>query len=461
MKQFFLIFSISSCILIFAISGNLCFGQSNTILCGKIIDAKNETITIYSDGFSIYKRQTIAEATVDENGYFCFKFYISEPCKLSLLNKLFYVKPLDSVFIDFQDNSYIISGQNADNYRYALKYDSLVKNLQFKYYLYNFKDGLNSYPDSLNQNRIRSITLLNNSNIRGNISRDLYAYALNQIKYNYFNQLLYPIASKNYPVELLPDTYTSILDQISLTNDSLVKNREYAFTALNLIQYKKQCPNTNTLDLILNNSTRLTRQFLLTDYAFKLINNYTSTKSAAAVSDFKQIEKEISDPEFVEYFNIAKEKFEKYVNPFPAEVLNSKLTDSSGKNITFKELLHLSEGRVLVLDFWASWCGPCIHGMPLIHELNKKYKNSKIDFIFISLDKTSADWRTGLIKVSVPGNHYFVEDNFKSILAVYLDIITISRYVIINKNGKLENMDARSPSEGIWLDHQIEEIVLQ
>jgi len=441
--------------LAFFITGSIfCFGQANTTIYGKIIDKKNESITITTDNFSFYKRSTVTETMVDENGNFCFKFYLKEPTKLSLFNSQFYIKPHDSVYINVQENSWEILGSNADNYRYSLKFDSLTSNLEFKYYRYDFKCSMNNYLDSVKINRNNYLNLLESLNSGGKISEDFYAYALSQIEYNFYNQLFFPIISKNYSIGLLPESYTSILDQIKLKNDKLVKEREYGLAAINLIVYKNNNSNFSKLELIMNNSNGLTRELLLTDYAYKLMNNYTSKQNLQYSNIFKQIKKEISDPEFMQYFKVAEKKLEKYENMFSIEVLNSELIDTSGKKITFKELLELSRGKGLVLDFWASWCGPCLHGIPFINELSSKYKG-EIGFVFISLDKTTEDWQIGLNKIAMSGNHYLIKDNFKSALARYLDILTIPRYVIINSDGKLENMDARSPSEGIWLDKQI------
>lgn len=46
-------------------------------------------------------------------------------------------------------------------------------------------------------------------------------------------------------------------------------------------------------------------------------------------------------------------------------------------------------GRVYVLEFWATWCPPCVQSIPHMIELANKYKNSAVSFIAISVDRTS------------------------------------------------------------------------
>jgi len=55
----------------------------------------------------------------------------------------------------------------------------------------------------------------------------------------------------------------------------------------------------------------------------------------------------------------------------------------TGNNITLDKF----EGRVVYLDFWASWCKPCVKSFPKLDELHKKYKKSGFDVIAINLDQ--------------------------------------------------------------------------
>ncbi|QUW00813.1 TlpA family protein disulfide reductase [Chloracidobacterium sp. MS 40/45] len=56
--------------------------------------------------------------------------------------------------------------------------------------------------------------------------------------------------------------------------------------------------------------------------------------------------------------------------------------DLNGKSVSLKTY----KGKVLLLDFWAAWCGPCIAELPMLREAYEKYKNQGFDILSISLD---------------------------------------------------------------------------
>lgn len=59
-----------------------------------------------------------------------------------------------------------------------------------------------------------------------------------------------------------------------------------------------------------------------------------------------------------------------------------KLLDVDGKSVTLSSL----KGKLVFLDFWASWCAPCRNSIPAVEKLYQKYKNDKIVFLGINLE---------------------------------------------------------------------------
>jgi hypothetical protein len=84
-------------------------------------------------------------------------------------------------------------------------------------------------------------------------------------------------------------------------------------------------------------------------------------------------------------------------------------------------------------------------GMPGVTKLKNTFSKAEVEFVFISLDKTEKDWRGGLKNTKIPGNHYWIADNFNSALVKYLIIPSIPRYVIMNKAGNFEKLNVSSP----------------
>lgn len=52
----------------------------------------------------------------------------------------------------------------------------------------------------------------------------------------------------------------------------------------------------------------------------------------------------------------------------------------------FKKFLNKKDDKVHVINFWATWCAPCVKELPYFEKLNKKYKNKQVDVVLVSLD---------------------------------------------------------------------------
>jgi len=459
-------FKIWLIVLSLASLSELSFAQSNVWISGKLLtDQKEGSIPLSNDSFILFPHTIISSADIDKSGNFHLEFNVSKSQVIQIFNHTFYITPGDSVFVNVTGSRYMpekleFRGRNADHYNYSTKYTNLKRSIHFKYFTYDLKNGLTKYLDSITVNKNILLKNLNDFSNNHTLTTDFKAYAISQIIYDYYDQMLSPFVNKKYSIEQIPSSYLSILDQIKLTDDNLVDKREYAFTAMDLLKYKKLKSNDDELKLINDNFSGLTKEFILSYYADKLILSYTSKDSLVTKELFKKIDTELTKTEFRNYFNTSRDRLHKSLTPFPKEVLLTALTDSVGQKLIFKDLLTKSKNKMIVLDFWASWCGSCIQGMPEVNKMKKNFSNADVEFVFISLDKTEPDWRGGLNKTKIPGNHYWIKDNFDSALAKYLIIHSIPRYVIINKAGQIEKIEAFSPYPGDYgLETQLNKLL--
>ena len=65
------------------------------------------------------------------------------------------------------------------------------------------------------------------------------------------------------------------------------------------------------------------------------------------------------------------------------------LPDLNGKLVSISEL----RGKVVLIDFWASWCGPCRHNNPRLVKLYNKYHEKGLEIYGVSLDEDMGDWK--------------------------------------------------------------------
>jgi thiol-disulfide isomerase/thioredoxin len=116
---------------------------------------------------------------------------------------------------------------------------------------------------------------------------------------------------------------------------------------------------------------------------------------------------------------------------------------------TLGNIIELSsfKGKYLVIDFWASWCKPCIANIPALNQMIEYYKSDSIQFISISLDKDENDWKHSIIKHNFTGLQLSDLTGFNSLAAVYCKVLWVPKYIVAGKNGEIINYDAPQASE--------------
>lgn len=74
---------------------------------------------------------------------------------------------------------------------------------------------------------------------------------------------------------------------------------------------------------------------------------------------------------------------------------NCTLTSVEGKQVDDLQQYH---GKVLYVDFWASWCGPCAESFPFLNNLNREYSAKGLQIIGVNVDENAQDAQSFLVK---------------------------------------------------------------
>ncbi|MCG2612721.1 TlpA family protein disulfide reductase [Terrimonas sp. NA20] len=122
---------------------------------------------------------------------------------------------------------------------------------------------------------------------------------------------------------------------------------------------------------------------------------------------------------------------------------------SDGKTIEdLQQMLKRYKGKLLVLDFWASWCIPCRAEMPAASVLRSKYADKPVAFLYVSMDANAQDWKKAADqeKLHSEDSYLFLNSDDAPFVRQF-GLHSIPRYMLIGKDGRIILKDAPRPSD--------------
>lgn len=140
----------------------------------------------------------------------------------------------------------------------------------------------------------------------------------------------------------------------------------------------------------------------------------------------------------------------------------SHLKEYQDAKALFEELIKPYKGKVIYVDFWGTWCGPCKENMKYVKDIKAKLKGQDVVFMYFANRSPEDSWKNIIKEMDLTGENvvqYRLPEKQEEIIERLFSVNSFPTYLLINKEGRVVNTKAASPMLGEIAVQQISELL--
>lgn len=464
---------IISCLFLLLAAGKAVYGQA--IVSGKISGYKAGTVSINYQPYALLEGLQKQEVAIDAEGHFSCQIDSKGPMRAFILLDSYPVEEAITLakgdgrdttmqvktnraaiiylYLNAKDNQQVeanwknipatltIRGKNSANSRYLNEEDWRFNSYKDKhlknYFAYVHFDEA-QYTAYVEQRQQERQQFLADFAKKHSLAKQLKAVS-NWTIYGdaIMAKLLYPSMRSSYRKEDYKPTngYFDFLPGVKLDQQYSDKGIAYYYFADYYLKfaYKQEGSKSDYFDFV---ATKVYGKARYAYGAFALGSNFKQ-----ALYNKLTVENPYSDIRKLVKAKYATLEGMLEGKPAPAVALEN----AQGQQLTLADF----KGKYVYIDFWATWCGPCIAEIPALELLQHDYATHNIHFLSISVDqeKDKAKWLNFIQDKQLKGNQLWISSAENKKVSQAWNILQIPRFVLLDPEGKIVDANAPRPSD--------------
>lgn len=478
--------SLIQILLFIVLSVHTAEAQPNFFINGNLPSNMPGNVNIKIDKTFLHRSFEFNGATIID-GHFQIKYNLDRNYIIDLTNSHFtipvYAEAGEDLIlkVTYEDSkkSFTFSGNGGEQNNFLREFTNRFKD--------NFNDSLSeiqmlntsidAFESSLFEKRKAQREFLKTEGKQKKYSADFNKYIENEINYHFWKELFaFPIINANKDSKILtvneiPAIMLENFNQVKINNDSALISKSYRdFIKYYIIYSSSKSNGFKKFDNLASSAERkssIGREKLEGNIFNYWLSRYTleefgSLKPSSVKKLLTTLKETDTNKTYWEIVNgVCKDKANSPDEPPVPQTVpvmmdgaGAGLMDIKGKPVKLTSL----KGKVVYIDFWASWCGPCRKMMPFsksMHEQLTEKQRKEIVFLYISIDQDTAAWKKAINDLGMEGTQFISPGNWQSKACQYFQIGSIPRYMIMNKKGEIIDLNARRPADTAVLQQLI------